>query len=804
MLRPPFGFRCLSPTFAFVLRHLIRPWLSTLRVFAVAGIVCCLYFQELMLTPNAKSPTFGGDGLTIHYNLQYHATYGEGSALTSQYHPYEESIFMTDAHALLAVVFAALRPVLPGLAEYSSGIANFLVFWSNPLAVVFLFLTFRRLRVGWGFSLVFSLLIALMSPQILRQLGGQYTLGFTWMLPYVIWYLAAWDPDKRYWPKTLALTLTIYLLGLNNPYMYAVSGAFVLAASGVAVLFRLFGDTAIAWVRIGHWLTVFVVSTGAVFLTLSAFDTVDDRVEVPFGFFHNIAYWGGLLTSQDVLLYDWLRQVFPALKVPKHEHQLYLGLVPILCAVSLPFILALPTLRKRFWAIRAPSSSVISNSSLASAQRPSDASPLPRKGAGGEAHLLLFGLTAGLAGLLFGFGLPFSYFKYWSYEHLGAVLQFRAPVRFGWPLYYMLGITAGYVLSRIWSWGILGGNDKRQRIWARPLVLGLLLTWAVEAHQFLTGHLVNHVHGNPFRKEKLDDYQDVLTTANITADAYSSIFLLPTELGWTDKIHHDGIWRSNHDGYQLSLVTGLPLLNGKLSRLSLARCLLSLQMTTDPLVRKDLLDQIDTSKHILLLAAPDQNLNPPERRLRELGLPLYKDDKRELLGLDPAILHREHIAAVAAVAKDTTLTDEYYRFAYEYNEDQAFYGKGSQRVGKNWQDVFQLPVDSLRGEGPYHVSFWAYTDGSRFGGPKFYLKLEDAAGAKISEQYQWANTVYETQRGWQRIAFDLDVPAEARTLKLISNYDHPYYIDEVLIRPAGRSVLVAEAGGRLFNNYWVN
>lgn len=742
-----------------------KPWLSSLLVLVITSAVFCIYFQELMLTPCAKSPTFGGDGLTIHYNLQYHAAYGEGAGLVSQYHPYEESVFMTDAHALLAVVFSALRPVFPGLAEHSSGIANFLIFWSNPLAALFLFLAFRRLKVNWPFSLVFGLLIAMMSPQILRQLGGQYTLGFTWMLPYVIWYLVAWGEGKRYWIKSLVLTLTIYLLGLNNPYMYAVSGAFLLAVSGVAVLLRLVGNRSIEWVRIGHWLAVFALSTGAVFLTLSAFDTVEDRVEVPFGFFHNIASWGGLLSSQDVLLYDWLHRVFPGLATPKHEHQLYLGLIPILSALALPALLFLPKLRDK----------------VRLAERP----------------LLLIGLVGGLAGMIFGFGLPFSYFKYWSYDHLGAVLQFRAPVRFGWPFYYLLGITAGYVIYRLWE------QAKNKRL-ATGLAVLVVLIWGIEAHQFLHGHVAGHIHGNSFRPIKLDQFRDIAKDAGIDTVEYSSIFLLPTELGWTDKVHHNGTWRSNHDGYSLSLATGLPLLNGKLSRLSLARCLLSLQVTTHPLVRKDILDQIDTSKAILLLAAPDNNLDPPERRLRELGTSLFKSKDLELLRLDPAILHQEHRDAIASIATDTMLTQRYHRFAYEYNKDVAFFGEGSQRVGKNWQDVFKLPVDSLRDSAAYDVSFWVYTDGRRFGGPKFYLKLEDGKGDKVSEQYQWTNTVYETQRGWQRVAFRVDeIPENTTMLKLISNYDHPYYVDEVLIRPVRSSVLVEAPEGSLYNNYWV-
>ena len=742
-----------------------RNWFFSLLVLAVAAFVFMVYFGGLMTMPGLKSPTFGGDGLTIHYNLQYHAAYGDGADLTSQYHPYVESVFMTDAHALLAVVFAALRPVFPGLADEASGIANFLVFWSNPLAALLLFWCLRRLGVNRGLSLTGGLLIALMSPQILRQLGGQYTLGFTWMLPLVILYLLAWDGGKRYLLKSLGLVAVIFLLGLNNPYMYAISGAFLLAVSAFAAVGKALRLHDLPWRRIGHWFGVFAGSTLAVFLTLEAFDTVDDRVEVPFGFFHNIATWGGLLSSQDVLLYDWFHRAFPGFATPKHEHQHYLGLIPLLVSLALPALLLVPGWRKRIGLHRRP--------------------------------LLLLGLLGGLAGLIFGFGLPFSHFKYWSYDHLGAVLQFRAPVRFGWPFYYLLGLAGVFVLHRLWK---TSGNKRRA-----GLLVGIaLLLWGVEAHQFLRGHVEGHVHGNPFRKEKLDNFRNIATEAGIDTVSYSSIFLLPTELGWTDKVHHNGTWRSNHDGYSLSLATGLPLLNGKLSRLSLARCLLSLQLTTDPLVRKDLLDHIDTSKNILLLAAPDKNLDGPERRLRNLGTSVYQSEDLELLRLDPAVLHTEHATAVAAIATDSLQTDSFHRFAYEYNQDVAFFGEGSQRVGKGWHDVLKLGVDSLRTAPPIDLSFWVFTDARRFGGPKFYLKIEDATGARLAEQYQWTNTVYETQRGWQRVAFRLDaLPPAATTLKLISEYDHPYYLDELLIRPAERNVLLTTPEGRLYNNYWV-
>ncbi|MEL7162675.1 MAG: hypothetical protein AAFN92_18095, partial [Bacteroidota bacterium] len=234
-------------------------WIYPL-VLLVASLACCVYFQDLMLAPNHTAPTFGGDGLTIHYNLQWHATYGNGVYLDNQYLPYEESVFMTDAHALLATVLAALRPVFPEVGKYAVGISNVIVFWSNPLAIFFLFLSLRRLGLRWGLALTFGVLIGLMAPQILRQMG-QYTLGFTFLLPVTFWYLLSYTDEKRYWLKSLGVAIMIYLIGLNNPYLYAIAVSFILACWGIGTLLQIVKKPLIPWSRLGHWLVVAVITT---------------------------------------------------------------------------------------------------------------------------------------------------------------------------------------------------------------------------------------------------------------------------------------------------------------------------------------------------------------------------------------------------------------------------------------------------------------------------------------------------------------------------------------------------------------
>ncbi|MFT6486273.1 MAG: hypothetical protein ACJAWN_003011, partial [Neolewinella sp.] len=45
----------------------LNSWQSGTLVFLAAGLLFSLYFKGLMWEPNLHAPTFGGDGLTIHY-----------------------------------------------------------------------------------------------------------------------------------------------------------------------------------------------------------------------------------------------------------------------------------------------------------------------------------------------------------------------------------------------------------------------------------------------------------------------------------------------------------------------------------------------------------------------------------------------------------------------------------------------------------------------------------------------------------------------------------------------------------------
>ncbi len=717
-----------------------------------------------MWSPNLHAPTFGGDGLTIHYNLQYHATFGEGVYLESQYHPHQESIFMTDAQAMAAVVLAGLRPVFPSIGKYATGISNVLIFWSSPLAVLFLFLVFRQIGVRWPLAFIFGCLIAMMSPQILRQLGGQYTLGFTFLLPMIAWYQLTYNGQKRYWLKSLLVAMTVILIGLNNPYLYAVASALLMGAAGMGILLKITGLVRLPWNQLLQWVSVTLLTTITIALLLSAFDQVDDRVEVPFGFFHNVAAWGGMLTDSETYTYDFIRRVLPNLDTPRRENQMYLGLVPVLFAVCLPLILLVPKVRRVVRLTKTPT--------------------------------LLVLLVGTLPGLLLGFGLPFVYFEDWTYDHLGSLLQFRAPVRFSWPLFYILAIGAGFAISQFYEhWS----GTKKVWILALPLLL-----WSVDAHQFLAGHTDGKDGPSAFTPKSIFEKKTLADELGIDTARFSCIYLLPTEQGWSDKIHQDGSWRSNHDGYKLSLATGLPLLNGKLSRVGLSRVLRSLQIVSHPIIEKPALEELSSDKDILLLASNENDLDPHEASLFATGKVIFSNEKVELRKVSPSTLkERSSVARTSAQKNSKAFSITPARLAFEENKDYAFFGNGSRKVAPGWT-TFPLPEqpDSIKAK-ETELSFWVFADKSRFGGPKFYLRQLDTNGKRLSEQKFWTNETFDTQKGWLRVAFSFTPEQETAKLELVGQYEFPYYIDELWLRETGVDTGFADAKGRrwMYNNY---
>ncbi|MBK7009344.1 MAG: hypothetical protein IPH36_12320 [Saprospiraceae bacterium] len=126
------------------------PNAGLLLVVILAIVLGWPMFGTYFFHPNQHMYAFGGDALTLYYNVAYHACYGNGSHLSSMAYPDGELIFLTDAQGSLALLLSGLRELGLPVCDYAVGIVNGLGVWGYVLSAVFCTSCFYPFRCPFG------------------------------------------------------------------------------------------------------------------------------------------------------------------------------------------------------------------------------------------------------------------------------------------------------------------------------------------------------------------------------------------------------------------------------------------------------------------------------------------------------------------------------------------------------------------------------------------------------------------------------------------------------------------------------
>lgn len=731
-----------------------------------SALISSLYFKGLFLDPANHATTYGGDGLTIHYNLQYHATYGDGAHLDAQYYPHGETIFMTAAQGFLAVVLAKLRYIFPDIGNHAVAISNILNYGSNIISVILLFLCLIKLKVRPGLSVIFALLITFLAPQIYRQTCGHYSLSYSFLIPAIIYYLLQRRYDKKFIFFSILIAVMLVCLGLNDPYLLAIGGSLMLGSAFTGMALYKFKKN-IDFKILFAWALVATLSLVLTMGILESLDSVSDRSQVQFGFFVNISSLKGLLYPHHTWLSTLISKGFHS-PPNSFESHCYLGFIPIL---TMLFSLILMFTKKR-----KITTAVFDDSNL------------------------FFILGGGLLVLIFSFSFPFCLAKDFSSEYLSKILQFRAPGRFSWVFYYCLSVTVVRFISLIYDHMHSGGK----KLLAYLSLSLIVLFWSYEIHEFISWRTQGNINHNAFSEEKLKDVRRVSEELELNKENYHGLFLLPTEHGWTDKVYHGGSWRSNYEGYRYSVATGLPLINGKLSRMSVGNALESMQLVSHPLIPKSYLDQLDPSRDILILKAKEEELSIGETWFVNQGQEIYSDKDLSLHKVsietlaDNGMQLRETARTLDSIASLPIVYEH-----YEENQEIAFAGKGSRTVEAN-ASIFSIPISTKYNLKNLNLSFWYYVDISNEGGPFFFLRCKDENGNILKDKKYWALDILDTDKGWLRAEMEMLIPEGTSELILDTEYKSSLDIDELLLKEAGKDIYFNLNEELFFNNYLVN
>lgn len=94
--------------------------------------------------------TFGGDALTICYDIKYHVCHGSGTMFKGMNYPHGELIFLTDAQGALTMILQWINNLV-NICDYVVGIINFLNAFSVLIASAMMYYIFRILGYQYLF-----------------------------------------------------------------------------------------------------------------------------------------------------------------------------------------------------------------------------------------------------------------------------------------------------------------------------------------------------------------------------------------------------------------------------------------------------------------------------------------------------------------------------------------------------------------------------------------------------------------------------------------------------------------------------
>ncbi len=547
-------------------------------VFLIAITAIQFLFGDIFLHPDSYMLVSEGDGLKSYfvsvYHLQYDTAYGHTLAMN---YPFGERLQYTDCQPALTNAIKLLNAAFPGIGNYFPGILHVLLMAGILAAALLLYDILMMLGIHWIFSAFWANGIVFLSPQI-ERLQGHLSLAYVFVIPMAIALLIRASQHEKPLHGILYALLIAW-----SAFTHLYYTAFLLLFLTAFLLWRLWpgkGDR-ISVLKSGIFLWP-LLSFITMLLYQHFSDPFSDRTAYPYGFL----YYKAFPESVFLPLRQSYGAVFRTLSEFRYitwEGYAYVGFSAFLITLFLFF-------RGFRHAIRLHTAKLFR------------LSPHP---------LLNALLWASILSLLFSFALPFRFLPPWTVELLGPFKQFRGSGRFSWPFFYMINIAT---LLLLWQW------RQKSKTGKVALILGTCILLAESLYS------LNSQRNVLLRQRCPNDLPLSITNDSLrqTLQTYrpQAILYLPYYHVGSENIWMTPVPGELKNSFQLSLESGLPLMNVMLGRTSLAQTQMSVSLVMQATEKPAILPFLEPAKPILLVTEDRNPLRPGEQELLNRAIPV--------------------------------------------------------------------------------------------------------------------------------------------------------------------------------------
>ncbi len=743
-------------------------------IFIAIQLILAYFLKQAFWKPGSFVYTFGGDGAFIYYNMIFHTFFGQGLELTNMNYPKFESILMTDAQASLAYLFSKIQ-------SWSSGFftPDKVIGWMHRfhyimigLAAVYAFKALEIFKVNRILSIPASILIVLMSPMMIRLTAGHFGLAYPFVFTFIFFFLFQYYKEQKTKVINVMIFISvIFFFGLNNFYIGMINLATVLLVSLFVLIDKKYRNR-------GYKLTALSVALVLIlYIAIKLTDPGMDRVEIQWGYYSNSVDISSFLYPPTGLLNNLLSQ-FGNIKTYGGETWVNLGFIPILILLLTATIM-----------IFKKGKDLVLN----------EEHTLIKSFIGTAIVLLLY------ASAIF-YRIPFL--KENFFHQISLFTMFKASARFAWPIYFMVGFSSVILLSRLMK------KTVRRPQLGIAIIATLLFIWSYEVHLFLNEKVFVQMHGNPYNENTKAEILEDLKDHHIDIESYQAMYSVPVMEGWNDKFQIVPHFNSEYNAILLSLSTGIPMINGMLSRIGVTDAAEALQLSAHPLIDRKKISALDPDQMIVLLHGKGaEKLTDGERFLLRQGTIILDKPSYQLLELYPRDLNHSYLKdsisnAYSHLNSGYLSSDSIFYIGESFDDEAAdvkFAGEGSQEIDQR-QMIIESQVPSAL-SGTYEASIYVHLDDRMYGMPHFEISAIDADGQLLFSQRFHSMTSKDYTDAWIRASciFTLPPYTEKITFEVVE-CNQTFYIDEFLLRSVVSDVVKknAETNEFLFNNYkWI-
>lgn len=753
----------------------LKTWSSITILLGIAATFYTLYW--LVLCPGTTLPIDSGDAGKNYYVYLYHIQYEKGVWFNGMNYPYGEHITFLDGQPALSIPLSYLH-LSP---EASLTILHLLLGLSYVLAIFFVFKILVHFKVRYWIASLFSVLVILLSPQVLRM-PGHFGLSYLCFVPMIFYWLAQYNStNKRKYIVYIIITglFAAFLHMYFSAMIFFFVGSYVL---GYWIFYREKFKT-----KLNHSLPLLIAAVGILIILQVFFiitDPVTDRTQYPWGILFYITSLYQVYTSIFSPIWKWIRESTSFGDISDGgEGYVYIGLVAAITFI-ISFITGIILLVRK----RKEQLLTVNNKF----------SPV--------------WLFAAFAMLLLGMGIPFIWNMEWLLDYLSAFRQFRSLGRFSWVFYYIITIYAVVVIN---NWHIKA-LSKGRKIFAYILVILCIMVWGYETTSYITIARNVVISGRDgyrsyFSKDE-KNWQTFLQEHNKKASDYQAMIILPFFNLGTDKVFAGNDktgWVLKLSG-KASLQLHLPMIELWGSRCSWSQAFKQFRTVGGPLANKPLFEQT-SNKPYLLMCFDEDSLDYDSKYLMQGAEYMGHYSQFHIYTLYPERLKQNdreykdsmmHIYAGMSTG-DTCIKCNSPYFIDHYDKgaaSQKLFGSGAAphtTVENTVIDSFNItPACYLKN---YEFSMWTLLNEHDGRGPVYLFDFMDSTGHVFDTQWMHAGDCNDNIGMWFRGKYSFIMPINCKKILLrVRNLPVTSYIaaDEILLKPADATVISKFANGQ--------